>query len=84
MLAKVTENLKVQKNMDLKIDPTVIRYLEENGYSVELGARPLKKLIEKKVVGAIAKAIVRESIPDGSHLTIKYDSKGDIWSVIWE
>jgi ATP-dependent Clp protease ATP-binding subunit ClpB len=83
MLYKVKKNLKDQKKIDLTIDPSVIEYLRENGYSRELGARPLKNLIEKKVVGAISRAVVRFKIPDGAAITLIYDTDGGEWVIEW-
>lgn len=83
MLKNVVKNLAAQKKFALTIDPSVIDYLSANGYSKELGARPLKGLIEKKVVGTLSRAVVRDKIPNGANVTLTFDSDEDLWIVEW-
>lgn len=82
MLKGVQKNLQSQKQIQLNIDPSVVEFLEKNGYSRELGARPLKGLIEKKIVGTISKAVIRENIPNGAAITIAYNDGS--WIIEWE
>jgi ATP-dependent Clp protease ATP-binding subunit ClpC len=46
-------------------DETALEYLAEKGFSVELGARPLKRAIEHYVLAPLASAIVSRSFPEG-------------------
>ena len=58
-------------------------HLIEAGFHPALGARPLKRLIQNKMVGAISYAIITENIPDGSTLTLSYSAKDNTWQVNW-
>lgn len=84
MLADLAKTLKRQKNMQLTYDSSVTEYLILNGFHPTLGARPLKKLIQKKVSASLSFAIIKESIPEGSSLALSYHSENDSWHVNWE
>lgn len=84
MLKEVTLRLKQVKNIDLVVDDTAKNYLIVNGFHPTLGARPLKKLIQKKIISNVAQAIVLNSIPDGTRITISYIEKGDTWNISWQ
>jgi hypothetical protein len=84
MLADVIKMLKIQKNMDLSFDESVVDYLKVHGFHPTLGARPLKKLIQKKVSASLSFAIIKESIPEGSSISLAYYSLDDSWHVSWE
>lgn len=83
MLKALTQRLKQVKGIDLWIDSTVQDYLVEHGFHPELGARPLKKLIENKVTTSLSYAIAREGIPDDSVVTLSYLPLDDSWHVYW-
>jgi AAA domain (Cdc48 subfamily)/C-terminal, D2-small domain, of ClpB protein len=80
-LGAVIGNLKKKRGIDLKVDESVIHYLRQNGYIRELGARPLKSLIQKKIVGTVAYAIIRQGIPEGSAITLYFDKDTGDWFV---
>jgi ATP-dependent Clp protease ATP-binding subunit ClpC len=46
-------------------DEAALEFLAEKGFSVELGARPLKRAIERYVLSPLAAAIVSRSFPEG-------------------
>lgn len=81
MLQDVVNRIKSTKSIDLIIDGSVREYLIENGFHPTLGARPLKKLIEKKVLAALSYAIISEQIQEGSTLIITYSKIADSWHV---
>lgn len=58
----------------LEFDESLIQYLIKKGYSPNLGARPLKSLIEKELTTLIAKAIIQEDCSSGDTLFIRYES----------
>lgn len=45
-------------------------YLVENGYDVQFGARPLKRLIHKKIMDIISMAMLQDKVKPGSHMVI--------------
>jgi len=59
------ENLKdlVAKNgIRLEFSDYAIDYLAENGFDAQLGARPLKRLVQKEIVNQLSKKILAGSI----------------------
>ena len=59
-----------EKNVALNIRPEVKKYLVENGFDPDFGARPVKRLIEKTIVDALADRIVRGLLKDGQKANI--------------
>ncbi len=59
------ENLKelVAKNgINLEFSDYAIDYLAENGFDAQLGARPLKRLVQKEIVNQLSKKILAGSV----------------------
>ena len=66
----IRERLK-QKNIELEISSPVIEYLAKEGFSPEYGARPLKRLIQSKILNAIAEFIISRQIENGGVLSVE-------------
>jgi ATP-dependent Clp protease ATP-binding subunit ClpB len=73
---KQIEELLVQQDLKLEILPAAIEYLTEHGYDPELGARPLKRLIQRDIVNLISKKIIEGEFNKG--MTIYIDAVDDI------
>jgi len=73
-IQEVTERLE-QKNIDIKVTPSVVAYLGKEGYDPHYGARPLKRLIQTKILDPLAQLIIKKQINDGQ--SIKIDIKND-------
>jgi len=80
-LNDLAERLLSTKSIHLVFDLSAKEYLIEMGYHPTLGARPLKKLIDKKVVAAISQELLKRGMPLGGTLTIYYSSFDDSWVV---
>jgi len=63
-LAQVRARLAT-KNIVLKIDEKARKYLVEHGYDRDFGARPLKRLIQKLVVDAVAQKLISGELKEG-------------------
>ncbi|BEU44298.1 ATP-dependent Clp protease ATP-binding subunit [Chlamydia psittaci] len=65
----------LERRVTLTWDDSVILYLSEQGYDSAFGARPLKRLIQQKVVTLLSKALLKGDIkPDTSiELTMSKD-----------
>jgi ATP-dependent Clp protease ATP-binding subunit ClpC len=46
-------------------DETAIDFLLERGFTADLGARPLKRVVEQHVLVPLARAIVEHTVPEG-------------------
>lgn len=83
MLKDVQKRLLETKQYHVLIDQSAKDYLITNGYHPKLGARPLKKLIEKKVVASISYVVIKNQIPEGSTINVSYSDSDDSWHVSW-
>ncbi|MCE9628576.1 MAG: AAA family ATPase [Candidatus Vogelbacteria bacterium] len=63
-LAVVEKRLAV-KGIALHVLPEVLDYLAKEGYSSEYGARPLKRLIQSKILNPIAEFIIGRKVEHG-------------------
>ncbi|MEG3638284.1 ATP-dependent chaperone ClpB [Magnetococcus sp. PR-3] len=57
-------------NITLELDHHVRHTLAEEGYDPIYGARPLKRVIQRRVQDLLAEAILAGTIRDGDHLTL--------------
>jgi ATP-dependent Clp protease ATP-binding subunit ClpC len=74
MLKRVNEALK-QRGMSLKVTEAARKLLAQEGYDPMYGARPLRRVIQKKVENPISSAILRGEFGDGD--VVQVDAGGD-------
>ena len=67
-----------QKEVKLAVSSSVIDYLAKEGYSPQYGARPLKRLIQSKILTPIAGLMISKGLSKGG--TISVDMKGGEFS----
>jgi len=75
-LALVHKRLK-DKNISLSEDKSVVTFLAEEGYDPSFGARPLKRLIQNKIVNPLSSAILQKMLQAGqeAHLVLNEKTK---------
>lgn len=71
-LADVRARL-AKERMTLKISPAAKQMLAAGGLDPVFGARPLKRLIQREVVDAIARAIIDGRVHEGDEVTVDVD-----------
>jgi ATP-dependent Clp protease ATP-binding subunit ClpB len=64
------------KNIKLELDEASVDYLVENGYSKDLGARPLNRLIQNEILNKLAVLILRGQVQDNETARIIRGEKG--------
>jgi len=69
----VRDRLK-EKGMQLELSSTAQQMLAEEGYDPQYGARPLKRVIQDKILNAIANAIIAHEITEGDTVLIDMNS----------
>jgi ATP-dependent Clp protease ATP-binding subunit ClpA len=67
------------KNVEITLDDSAIEYFIENGYSPDMGARPLKRLFEKDLKKPLSKKILFEDLKD---VKLSVTVKGDKIDII--
>lgn len=76
ILDKLLHELEVRlKDTDIRFTLTdsARNYFVENGYDVNYGARPLKRLVSRSLETALSKLLIEDKIPLGSTVVIDYD-----------
>ncbi len=63
-----------ERNLNLKVTDEVKDYLAKEGYSEAYGARPLRRVIQKKVEDVLAEEILSGKYTEGDTLTMKMDN----------
>jgi ATP-dependent Clp protease ATP-binding subunit ClpB len=70
-LEKVAERLRANKNIGIAVAPEVVEYLAKEGYDPHYGARPLKRVIQNKILNPVAEAIIARSIEEGGSVLVE-------------
>jgi ATP-dependent Clp protease ATP-binding subunit ClpB len=68
---KVSSKLK-NKNIDISITEEALIKLSELGFDPEYGARPVKRVIQKKILDNLSKMILSEKVNSKSELIVDY------------
>lgn len=71
-VGKVKDRLN-EKEIVLNISESVMNYLAKEGYNPQYGARPLKRLIQNKILTPVASLMITEGVMRGG--TIEVDIK---------
>jgi ATP-dependent Clp protease ATP-binding subunit ClpB len=64
LLARVLE----KQEITFETSGALISYLKEEGYDLQYGARPLKRLIQRKVLDGLSVAILEGKVAPGMHI----------------
>lgn len=67
-----------ERQVHLEWDDKVILYLAKEGYDPLFGARPLKRLIQEKVVNILSKAILNNEIVGNETITLQMKGKDEV------
>ena len=63
-----------EKEIKLVISNAVVNYLAKEGYNPQYGARPLKRLIQNKILNPVASLMISRGV--SAHGIINVDLKG--------
>jgi ATP-dependent Clp protease ATP-binding subunit ClpB len=79
MQVKIVKDRLASKDISLAIKPEVYEYLAREGYNPQYGARPLKRLIQSKILTPVASFMVSRGVLEGGTVTIglKPGSEGE-------
>jgi ATP-dependent Clp protease ATP-binding subunit ClpB len=68
-IATLTSRLK-QKDITIKVSSDALEYLAKEGYNPHYGARPLRRLIQDKILTPLAQTIVNERMQSGGTVVV--------------
>ncbi len=67
-----------ERNIGLKYTKKLEDMIAKEGYDPAYGARPLKRLIQKKIQDTLALMILKGEIKEGDTVTVDIDAKGNV------
>lgn len=73
---EVAKRLREQKHITLKATERIKKFLGKEGYNPQYGARPLKRIIQHKILDPLAMKIVQGEVPEDS--TVSIDVVGNV------
>jgi len=73
-IKEVKERL-LSKDVDMEISPAVLKELTVKGYNPSYGARPLKRLIQSKILTPIASLMISNNIMSGGKVLVDFNGK---------
>jgi ATP-dependent Clp protease ATP-binding subunit ClpC len=69
MLKEVNQTLKHQ-NISVELTPAAIQKIVEHGYDPRLGARPMRRTLQRAVEDTIAELILKQQAKPGDHIIL--------------
>jgi ATP-dependent Clp protease ATP-binding subunit ClpC len=76
-LAKVSERLK-DHNISLVATPEALTLLGNQGYDPDMGARPLRRVIQLKVEDQLSDNLLSGGFVDGDHIQVGVNEEGEV------
>ncbi|MBM3414218.1 MAG: ATP-dependent chaperone ClpB [Bacteroidetes bacterium] len=64
------KQLLAKTGIELRFSNYALQYLAEQGHDIQMGARPLKRLIQKEIVNSLSKKIVAGKIEKGKPILV--------------
>ncbi len=72
------ESILNEKNIDLNCSDSAKKWLIEHGYDEKMGARPIRKLIDKSIKSNLADLMIHQKVKKGGKVNIKTKGKNII------
>jgi ATP-dependent Clp protease ATP-binding subunit ClpB len=76
----VTERLKA-KDITLTVTSEVLAYLAKEGYNPQYGARPLKRLIQNKILTPVASLMISQGVVKGGSISVSLKGEEFVFDV---
>jgi ATP-dependent Clp protease ATP-binding subunit ClpA len=70
-----------EKGISLSVAGEVYEYLAKEGYNPQYGARPLKRLIQNKILTQVANLIIARGLGDGGEVAVTLKGKDFVFDV---
>ena len=64
-----------ERGIELSFTKTSIKWLVEEGYDMEFGARPLKRIVQAQVETLLARKMIANEIKEGDKVEVFYDKR---------
>jgi ATP-dependent Clp protease ATP-binding subunit ClpC len=76
MQVEIVSKRLEEKSITLTLSSAALEHLAKEGYNPQYGARPLKRLIQTKVMTPIANMMVARGVLEGGSVAVDYSAKG--------
>jgi len=70
-LEKVRKRMRVNNNITITFQKSVKDLISKEGFDRDMGARPLKRFIQKRILNSLAFEIISGKIEEGERVTVK-------------
>jgi ATP-dependent Clp protease ATP-binding subunit ClpC len=67
-----------EQNIKLQISETALEKLTRDGYDPEMGARPLRRVIQEKVENPLSEALLAQKFREGDTILFTLDKNGEL------
>jgi len=71
----VVKKRLLEKEIELSVSDGVLKFLAEEGYDPSYGARPLKRLIQSKILTPLASMMISNNIMSGGKVMVGFSGK---------
>jgi len=78
---KQVEDRLIAKEISLSVTSEVYAYLAKEGYNPQYGARPLKRLIQNKILNPVASFIIERGVDKGGSVSLSMKNGGILFDV---
>jgi len=68
----------LENGVTIEADEKVLEYLSKEGYDATYGARPLKRLIQNRILNSLSKEILAGKVKKDSHIVVNLTLDGQI------
>ncbi len=66
------EKRLTDRHITISLDPAARKYIAREGFDAEFGARPLKRLMQKVILDALADKMIRGELKNGGKVKVNY------------
>jgi ATP-dependent Clp protease ATP-binding subunit ClpB len=70
-----------EKDVNLVVTPAVLSYLSKEGYNPQYGARPLKRLIQNKILTPVANIMISQGVVKGGTINVDIKNSDFVFDV---
>ncbi len=78
MLEDTKKMIYAARKVTISWTEGIFQYLCENGYSREFGMRPCKRVVDRELIGTLAKALVSGTVKAGDRVEFDVNSLGEV------
>lgn len=75
---KLLQNMLAKQQVSIEATESAISYLAEVGFDPQFGARPIKRVIQKRILNQLSKDLLANTIEKDSLILIDTDEKGSL------